>query len=330
MRVQVGIDVSKLKLDIAILEEDGRMIQLQVPNSASGHKSLLERARRIAKGRGLHFCMEVTASYHYELALFLVEAGEFVSVENPRRVKHFGVAQGATQKTDRADARVIARYAKTMEPARWRLAPPHLRELVALDRRMTELKAMQTQEANRLEAPSLPALVVSGVEASIQAFQEQVVALEKRIAQILKENEVLAKQVELLESVPGIARRSAVGLLAELGNLDDYASAQDAAARFGLNPIHKRSGSSLHGKTKISKAGNAHARSRLYLPTVVATRVNPPVRDFYARLVANHKPKKSALIAAERKLVMICYGVLKSEKPFDANHGKKDTENLTQ
>ncbi|RYG42757.1 IS110 family transposase [bacterium] len=325
MKIAVGIDVSKSTLDVAVLEPGGKTAQFQVPNTPAGHGALLDRARKAARpaGSALHFCMEVTASYHHGLALFLVEAGELVSVENPRRVRHFAVADGQVHKTDRADAKGIARYALAMEPPPWRLSEPHLRELVALDRRVTELKAMRNQETNRLEAPCLPRLVEEGVAASVGAFDAQVLLLEGRIEEILSENEVLAAQVELLESVPGIARRSAVGLLAEAGDLAAYETAQDLAARLGLNPVQRRSGTSLNGRSRISKAGNAHARSRMYMPTVVAIRVNPPVRAFYERLVAAHKPKKSALLAAERKLVMVCYGVLKSGKPFDPHHDPK-------
>lgn len=322
----VGIDVSRATLNVALLGEDDRLVQIQVPNSPAGHRTLLERARRLAKGAALHFCVEVTASCHHGLALSLVEAGEPVSVENPRRVRHLAAADSATQKTDRADARAIARYAKAMGPPRWRLAEPRLRELVALDRRVTEPKGMATQETNRLESPCLPRLVEEGVAASVAAFRAQILLLERRIEDILSEHEALARRVELLESVPGIARRSAVGLLAEVGDLDAYDTAQDLAAGFGLNPVQRRSGTSLNGRSRISKAGNAHARSRLYLPTVAAIRHNPPVRAFYERLVAAHKPKKSALLAAERKLVMICYGVLKSGKPFDATHGRRKHE----
>jgi len=318
----VGIDVSKAKLDVAVSTSPGKFTCLEFPNTPAGHKKLLDRARKLSKGMPLHFCMEVTAAYHYMIGMYLVEAGERVSVENPRRVKHFAISHGATQKTDRADARMIADYARLYEPKAWNLAQPHIRELVALDRRITELKVMQNQETNRLEMPLLPKLVTQGIAASVKGFQKQIVELEKRIKEILKENVELAAQVKLLITVPGIAQRSAVGLLAEVGDIEAYATAQDLAAKLGLNPVHRRSGSSLHGRTRISKAGNAHARSRLYMPTVVATRYNPIIKDFYTKLVAHHKPKKSALIAAERKLVMICYGILKSGKGFNPNHGK--------
>ena len=171
-----------------------------------------------------------------------------------------------------------------------------------------------------MEMPCLPDLVRKGIQASIQSFQKQIKALEERIDQILSQHEDLGKACELLTTIPGIARRAAIGLLAEVGDLADYAKAQDLAAKLGLHPRLRRSGTSLVGRSKISKAGNAHARGRLCMPTLSATRVNPVIRDFYLRLIANHKAKKSAMIAAERKLVMICFGVLKSGKPFNPKH----------
>lgn len=320
MKVAVGIDVSKLKLDVAILLPGGTPARFEVPNTPCGQKSLLRRAQALSKGEPLHFCMETTGPYHWKLALFLIESGELVSVENPRRVKHYGVVIGSVQKTDRADAFVIARYAQALDPKPWRLAEPHIRELSMVDRRITELKVMQNQETNRLEMPCLPALVRKGIQTSVKTFQKQIEVLERRIDQILIEHDELNRACGLLTTIPGIAKRAAVGLLAEVGDLNDYEHAQDLAAKLGLHPRLRRSGSSLVGRSKISKAGNAHARGRLYMPTVVAIRLNRIIRDFYTKQVDNHKPKKSALIAAERKLVMICYGVLKSGKPFDPHY----------
>jgi transposase len=316
----VGIDVSKMDLDVGLLHPNGQLTRLHVPNTPAGHTKLLAKARKAAGDCPLHFCMEATGPYHWVLALRLVAEGELVSVENPRRIRHYALSEGREQKTDRADAKVIALYAREKHPKPWRLAEPHLRELVMLDRRITDLTNLRTQESNRLELPTLTPLIKQGIRDSMELFQSQIAQLERRIQELLEENEELARQVELLKTIPGIAERAAIGVLAEAGDLDDFLEAKDLAARFGLNPKLRRSGSSVHGKTRISKAGSSHARARLYMPAVTATKCNPIIRDFYLKLVASHHPKKAAIIAAERKLVMICYGVLKSQKPFDPNH----------
>ena len=156
----------------------------------------------------------------------------------------------------------------------------------------------------------------------MQAFHEQISKLEARVSELVASSAELTEQVRLLETVPGVGRRAAVGLLAEAGDLSNYTSAQELAAKFGLNPLQRKSGSSVRGRTKISKAGNAHARARMYMPALVAVKHNPPVRDLFERLVERHLPPKAALVAAERKLVMICFGILKSGREFDPDYRK--------
>jgi transposase len=317
MELFVGVDVSKSKLDVCVLKPGGESVNLQESNNSAGHKRLISRVARITKGEPAHWCMEATGPYHIELAIAIASIGQLVSVENPRRIKQFGVALGAVQKTDRADAKVIAEFARRLSPSPWKLSDPKMRDLIALDRRITELKQLIVQEQNRLEQPSLPNLIVRGIESSVANFEEQIKLIERQIKELVRSDEALSKSVSLLQTIAGFGFRSAVGLLAEAGDISKYESAEQLAASFGLHPTLKRSGSSVHGRTKISKAGNSHARHRMYMPTIVALTHNPLIREFYERLLSNHKPKKSALLACERKLVMIAYGVLKSQKPFD-------------
>ena len=318
----VGIDVSKATLDVSVLSSRGQAASIHLANTPGDHRKLLRRVRKAAGDAPVHWCMEATGPYHWRLALALVQAGEHVSVENPRRVKHFAVAIGAVQKTDRADAKAIARYAQAMRPEAWRLAEPRIRELMFLDRRLSDLARLCTQEANRLEHPCLPELVRQGIQASLKEFERQTQQVEERMAELIEQDPELSESCRLLQTIPGIGTRASVTLLAEAGDVARFQRAEDLAAAFGLHPRLRRSGTSLNGKTRISKAGNAHARCRLYMPAVVGIRVNPILKEFYTKLVLNHKPKKAALIACERKLVMIAYGVLKSRKPFDPDYGR--------
>ena len=122
---------------------------------------------------------------------------------------------------------------------------------------------------------------------------------------------------ELLVSISGVGSQTASTVLAELPRLDRVPSAQVAAAYAGLSPREFRSGSSVRGRTRLSKSGNARLRKALYLPTLTAIRFNPVLKGFFDRLVAAGKPKMQAVGACMRKLVMICYGVLKNRQPFD-------------
>ena len=320
MKVCVGIDVSKATLDVAILHPSRPMECFCQANTPAGHKKIIQRVRQAAKGCEVHWCMESTASCHWDMALTLAESGALVSVENPRRVKNYGLAIGAVQKTDRADSKVIARYCQDLCPAPMHLPPPHIMDLSCLDRRITDLRQMITRESNRLEDRGLAPCVAEGIKENLLAFKRQIEHLSRKIEEIVRENAELKEEVWLLTTVPGMAFRSAASLAAHASGLDRFDCAQDLAAHFGLNPRLKRSGTSLHGRTAISKAGNSHVRSLLYMPALVAQKHNPVIKAFYEKLIREHKPPKSALTACERKLVMICYGALKSKKPFDPSH----------
>jgi transposase len=127
----------------------------------------------------------------------------------------------------------------------------------------------------------------------------------------------LAADRDLLASIPGVGAQTASTVLAELPRLDRVPSAQAAAAYAGLSPREFKSGSSVRGRTRLSKSGNARLRKALYLPTLTAVRFNPVLKGFFERLVAAGKPKMQAVGACMRKLVMLCYGVLKNRAPFD-------------
>ena len=310
----VGIDVSKDKLDVCVLGPNGVLDSFVVKSNKAGYTQLLARVNK--RGESALFCMEATGSYHYGVGFYLLDNYQHVSVENPATVKYYGLSISALQKTDKADAKLLARYAKERRPEPWKLSEPKIRELLFLSKRMDDLNKLTNQESNRLENESLPALVVRGIKKNIKSFAAELKVLLDEIQKILSECEVLKKTYELLVSIPGVGLRAAVGFMASFPDLSQFSTAEDLASACGLNPRLRRSGSSVNGQTRISKRGSAHMRKLFYLPALVAVRHNPAVKPFYEKLVAKGKPKKSALIACERKLLMICYGVVKSGKPF--------------
>lgn len=129
--------------------------------------------------------------------------------------------------------------------------------------------------------------------------------------------EPLRADRELLGTIPGVGRQTATTVLAELPAVERLPSAESAAASCGLAPRECRSGTSVKRRTRLSKAGNARLRKALYLPTLTAIRCNPLLKGFFERLVSVGKPKMQAVGACMRKLVMLCYGVLKNRAPFD-------------
>ena len=131
----IGLDVSKDTIEVCLLRESGKTHFKQFPNTSSGHPKLLRWVQHLDEGGASHYCMEATGSYSNAVALFLAEAGQKVSVLNPARIHYFARSQGQGNKTDKADARMIAVFCRKEHPELWRAAAPEIRELAALMRR---------------------------------------------------------------------------------------------------------------------------------------------------------------------------------------------------
>ena len=240
-----------------------------------------------------------------------------MSIVNPARIKYAGLAQGMGNKTDKADARLIAGYCRKESPALWRAAAPEVRELVALVRRLHSVQALVVQEQNRLAAPSLPGAVRTSLKKSIRFLEAEVKCLQKQIKEHSNKHSGLKADKELLLSIPGIGETTAHELLGEMPDVTQFASSQAMAAYAGLCPREHSSGTSVRKRSRLSKTGNSHLRKALYFPAVSAMRCNSLVRTHYERLRENGKGKMVALGAAMRKLLMIAYGVLKNRQPYD-------------
>jgi transposase len=240
-----------------------------------------------------------------------------VSVANPARVKAHMKACGQANKTDPADARAIASFARDRKPRPWMPPSPEVRQVQALVRRRDDLRRMAAAEKTRLDAPDLTPAARESIRRAIRFLSTEADRVQAQAEAVIAATPALAEDLALLESVKGVGRQTATTVLAELPPVDYLASAQSAAAYAGLAPSEFTSGKSVKKYTRLSKAGNARLRTALYLPTLSAIRSNPVLKAFFERLVATGKPKMQAVGACMRKLLMLCYGVLKNRAPFD-------------
>jgi transposase len=313
----VGIDVSKATFDACLLTPDGPAWEKAFPNTPAGFAAVLAWADRHAPRAGAPFCMEASGGYEDALACHLHAAGRAVSVVNPTRIKYAGIMRGRGNKTDKADARLIASYARDQNPPAWSPPAPAVRELQALVRRRDDLRQLAAREKARLAAPLLTPAARRSVARVVKLLGKEADAMQAAADALIAATPDLAADRDLLVTIAGVGPQTASTVLAELPRLDRVASAQAAAAYAGLSPREFRSGSSVRGRTRLSKSGNARLRTALYLPTLTAVRFNPLLKAFFDRLVAAGKPKMQAVGACMRKLVMICYGVLRNRAPFD-------------
>lgn len=312
----LGIDIGKQKFDVALLV-NGKTKTKAVKNSKEGFATLSAWLEKHDAGR-VHACMEATGSYGDELALHLHDAGHTVSIVNPARIKGFAQSELIRTKNDTVDAGVIARFCLAMQPEPWTPLPPATRELQAVVRRIDALINMRTQESNRLDVSH------SHVEPSIKEhlayLDSEIKKLKAQIRSEINNDPDLKGKKDLLISIPGISDATVAVILAEL-DFAKFDSVKQVVAFIGLAPKETLSGSSVKGKPRICKIGNARLRKSFYMPALVATRFNPIVANFYRRLKESGKNGKVAVCAAMRKLVHIIYGVLKTGKPFNPDYG---------
>ena len=312
----LGIDVAKAKFDVALLNAEDKYRSKVFPNTPVGYRQFLEWLTR-HDAREAHLCMETTGAYGRDLARFLAQQ-QFVSVVNPAQIHAFGKTELTRAKTDKADARLIARYCRMHRPAAWVPPADEIVVLQALVQRLDDLLALQTMENNRLESAEGPAR--KSVEAVLEFIDQQIQMVRLQIEIHIDNHPGLKKQQELLSSIPGIGDNTAATLLAFLSPLDRFHSVKQVVAYAGLNPSIRQSGQ-WAGKTPIAKAGNALLRKALYLPAVTAKRYNPVISAFCDRLLLNGKRPMQVVVAAMRKLLHLAFGVLKSGKPFDPEFG---------
>jgi len=316
----IGIDVAKATFDIALPLGQGKYrTRAKVGNDVAGWEQLLAWRHKHAPDAVVG--MEATGIYHEALAERLVAAGVTVYVINPAQIKAYGHSELLRTKTDRTDAKLIARFfqSRLLEPER--LHPyvpltPTERTLQALVRRLDDLKQMRQMENNRLESAS--AVVVKGIRDVVAALDQQIVQVEQAITEHIDNDPDLRGRRDLLNTIPGISDTTSAFLLACLGDLSQYNDVGQIVAHTGLNPARRQSGKH-EGKVRISRIGNALLRAKLYMPALVAKRHNPVLAAFAQRLAERGKPPKVILCALMRKLLHIVWGVLKSGKPFDPN-----------
>jgi transposase len=311
----IGIDIAKRKFDVALLVGE-KTKHKSCSNDQRGFEELKTWLGRQGVERA-HICMEATGELYLGVAEFLVEAGHVVSVVNPARIKGFAQGMLSRTKTDKSDAAVIARFCQAMRPTPWTPPVPELKELQALVRRLDDLLEMCQMEKNRREAGTSSPVVAKSLDTSIARLEKEIEETQKLVDEHIDRHPGLKDQLKLLTSIPGIAERTASVILAELGDVSRFSSARELAAHCGLTPKEHASGSSVRGKSKLCKTGNARLRSALYMPAVVAKRYNPTIKAFCERLLKRGKSKMAVIGAAMRKLVHISYGVLKHQRPYD-------------
>jgi len=312
----LGVDIAKKKFDVALLI-NGKLKHKVFTNDQEGFEELLAWLKKQGVHH-VHICLEASSTYGDELATFMYDAGHTVSIVNPARIKGFAQSELVRIKNDKVDAGVIARFCLAMHPEPWSPAPPEIRQLQSLVRRVDALLNMRSQELHRLGTAQ--DTVECSIREHIAYLDKQINALKQQVADLIKNDPDLKIKRDLLKSIPGIGEATIAAILAELPMFERYDHVQKVVAFVGLAPRQFVSGSSIKGKPRLSKVGNARLRKALFMPALVSIQYNPIIQTFYHRLKENGKNGKVIVCAIMRKLIHLIFGILKSGRPFDPNY----------
>lgn len=319
MSAALGIDIAKKKFDVALLR-DGKFRAKVFDNSPAGFAALKNWLAFLGVAK-VHACMEATGILFEGLATFLADEGHEVSVTNPLQIKAFGESLLSRTKTDKADARLIARFCDTMKPTPWQPDAPEIRQLKALGRRRDALIAMRTQEINR--DISANNRVQESIRTVVGVINQEIDDISRQIKDHIDNHPDLKNKSDLLRSIPGVGDVSIEAILSETNGFANFSKVEQVVAYMGLSPKEKSSGSSVRGKASVCKTGNRRLRKVLYMPALVAMQHNPMVKELAQRLKQKAKHGRLIACACMKKLIHIMFGVIKNNKPFNPAYNLK-------
>jgi transposase len=316
----LGIDVGKADLFCHLIGP-GEVFSDRFDNTTKGIKSLLAWLSKITYSRTFAACLEQTGHYGDATAQALHDTqSSGIYQVNPQRIKAFGMQKLRRNKSDTADAKLIARFIKSehLELRPWQPKSSDQQRITALSRYADSL----TQDAARCKTmleSQTEKTIIACLKRQIKAAQKEITALRSAIAKLIKEDSQLQTKSKLIKSIPGLGPISTQIVIAELPDLDQFDDARQLAAWAGLTPRHHSSGTSGKTQTPITKIGSIHLRRGLFMPAMTARVFNPLLKEFGDRLKTNGKSPKQIIVAIMRKLLHQIYGILKSGLPYNPN-----------
>ena len=304
----VGIDVAQERLDVWVRPSSE---VFAVAYDSAGVERLTKRLMKLKPERVV---LEATGGLEMRLVARLSLAGVPVVAVNPRQVRDFAKATGELAKTDRIDAGILAHFAEAIRPELRPLADEARRALSELVNRRRQVVEMIGAEQNRLRRVA-SAAVCRRIQTHLDFLQRDIEDIDTDLRTHITQSPAWQAEVTLLESVPGIGPTTAISLLAQVPELG-HVQGRQISKLVGVAPLADDSG--LRSGHRRIWGGRAKVRTSLYMATLVAVRYNPPIREVYQRLTAAGKPKKVALVACMRKLLVILNAMLRDQTPWDA------------
>ena len=328
MRQVLGIDVAQKELVVCL----GRMFDVDwalelyshrtFPNTNKGFEALVLWVKKLTvESIPVRYVMEATGVYHEALAYFLEAKGHEVSVVLPNKISNYFRTLDVKTITDKTASEAIVRFGLERKLDNWQGPKEIFRELKQLTRERDQIVEDRTVSKNQLHAEETQAFPnkksVARVKARIKLLNKQEVEIKIEIAALVEGEKEVAKSVALMCTIPGVGLLTAVTVLAETNGFELIRSKRQLTSYAGLDIQEKQSGTSVKGKSKISKKGNRHLRKALHMPALSAIRHEERFKIIFVRLVSRHGVKMKAVVAVQRKLLELIYTVYKTKKEYD-------------
>jgi len=314
----VGIDISKLCFDAAF-EVSGSYRHYKFSNDLSGFKAL---AMELPVDS--HVVMEASGPYYLQLACYFHELGLGVSVVNPLVIRRFCQMRLSRAKTDKKDALMIAEYGKAEHPSLWQPEEAYVLELRQLQALSDQLNKHRTSLIRQQEAfdqlPVKSKQVLRSIRRSLTFIEKELVELEVKMQELIKQYH--GKMYEQIQTIPGLGKKTALLLIVLSGGFTKFAGCRQLCSYVGLSPRIFESGSSVKGRSKITKMGMSRIRAMLYLCAWSAKKCNQTCKELYDRLVAKGKSKRLALIAVANKLLKQAFAIATQDTIYEPHHQK--------
>ena len=308
-----GIDISKATFDV--MDCHGKHNQFE--NNQKGFGMFLKLLNTDS-----HCVMEATGYYHYQLAHFLVDNKIKVSVENPLSIKRFIQMKLSRIKTDKSDAKMICLYGQECELQDWVGYTKNQMECFQMMRLLETYTKQSTAYKNKLQAEQTlgnpSKVVVSSLNRSLKNLQKESEKIEEILLKLVKEDH--QEMLSLVESISGIGRKTAMLLLVITDGFSRFENSAQLCSFCGLTPSIRQSGTSVKGRSRITKIGNAKMRNLLFMCSFTACKHNKACKAIYDRIVNQGKSKKLALIAVCNKLLKQAFAIAKSRVAYNENY----------
>jgi transposase len=328
----IGIDISKHTFTACLgsLSQDGTS-RLSPPQTFDNTKSGFNRLLRWSKAMidttaPVVFLMESTGVYYQRLAHHLHGIGKTVHVVLPNKSSHYAKSLNVKTKTDAVDARVLARFG--LERTHRVGQPPSalLGELRNLTRYYVQLQEQKTAinniAASKQDAHQVQAFITSSSKTLVGQVDRQIERCKQQIEQLIASDQVLSDRVDQLASIKGVGRLTVAIILAETRMFEGIVNVRQVASYAGYDVVERESGTSVKGKTRISKKGNRYIRNALYFPAMVACRFNPDLKEFYQRVIQKKPSKMVGQVAVQRKLLVLMYSMYKNGTRYQQGYNK--------